>query len=41
MMNGKDHTTIMYSVEKIKSILDTDDSVRQAVNTIKSELLQS
>ena len=41
MMNGKDHTTIMYSVEKIKSILNTDDSVRQAVNTIKEELLNN
>ena len=40
MMNGKDHTTIMYSVEKIKSILDTDESVKQAVETIKAELLQ-
>ena len=38
-MNGKDHTTIMYSVEKIKSILDTDESVRQAVGTIKNDLL--
>ena len=39
MMNGKDHTTIMYSVEKIKSILDTDESVRQAVNDIKADLM--
>ncbi len=39
-MNGKDHTTIMYSVEKIKSILDVDDSVRQAVNSIKNELIE-
>ena len=41
MMNGKDHTTIMYSVEKIKSIIDTDESVKQAINTIKEELMQS
>ena len=25
VMNGKDHTTIMYSVEKIKSIMETDE----------------
>lgn len=40
MMNGKDHTTIMYSVEKIRSILETDESVRQAVESIKEDLLE-
>ena len=39
VMNGKDHTTIMYSVEKIKSIMETDESVRQAVNDLKADLL--
>lgn len=41
MMNGKDHTTIMYSVEKIKSILGTDESVKQAVEAIRSDLVNS
>ncbi len=39
VMNGKDHTTIMYSVEKIKSIMETDDSVKQAINDLKKDIL--
>ena len=40
MMNGKDHTTIMHSVERIKSLLDTDESVRNAVSSIEKSLLE-
>ena len=40
MMNGKDHTTIMHSVDRIKSLIDTDESVRNAVNSIESSLME-
>lgn len=37
-MNGKDHTTIMHSVDKIKSLLSTDESINTAVTAIESDL---
>ncbi len=37
-MNGKDHTTIMHSVDRIKSLLEADESVKTAVAAIESEL---
>ena len=37
-MNGKDHTTIMHSVDRIKSLLETDESVKTAVSAIEEEL---
>ena len=40
MMNGKDHTTIMHSVDRIKSLLETDESVRNAVNSIEKSLIE-
>ena len=37
-MNGKDHTTIMHSVDRIKSLLETDESIKMAVSAIESDL---
>ena len=37
-MNGKDHTTIMHSVDRIKSLLETDESIKTAVSAIESDL---
>ncbi len=37
-LNGKDHTTIMHSVDRIKSLLETDESVKTAVSAIESDL---
>ena len=38
-MSGKDHTTIMHSVDRIKSLLEVDDSVRTAVSAIEETLV--
>lgn len=37
-MNGKDHTTIMHSVDRIKSLLETDESIKMAVSAIESDI---
>ena len=37
-MNGKDHTTIMHSIDRINSLMETDESVKTAVNAIEEEL---
>ena len=37
-MSGKDHTTIMHSVERIKSLLEVDDSVKTAITAIEDNL---
>lgn len=38
-MGGKDHTTISHSIDKIKSLIDSDESVKSAVESIKDTLL--
>ncbi|MDY5931433.1 MAG: chromosomal replication initiator protein DnaA [Candidatus Ornithospirochaeta sp.] len=38
-LSGRDHTTIMHSVEKIKAMIETDDSINQSIDSIKDKLL--
>ena len=38
-MGGKDHTTISHSIDKIKSLMEADESVKSAVESIKDLLL--
>ncbi len=39
-MSGRDHTTVMHSINKIKSLSDVDDSIRSALSAIKENLLK-
>jgi chromosomal replication initiator protein len=37
-LGGRDHTTVMYSVEKITQAIDSDDNVRREVLAIREQL---
>ncbi len=38
VLGGRDHTTIMYGLDKIAGLLETDDSLRRAVASIREGL---
>jgi chromosomal replication initiator protein len=35
---GRDHTTVMYGVEKVEKLIETDDSVRRSIMKLREEL---
>jgi chromosomal replication initiator protein len=35
---GKDHSTVIYAVNKIDKQIESDNSIKEAVNYIKSKL---
>jgi chromosomal replication initiator protein len=37
-LGGRDHTTVMYGVDKIASLMETDDSLRRRVSAIRETL---
>ena len=37
--NKKDHTTVISAVERVKSLMETDEAVRTAVRTLTSALV--
>ena len=37
-MGGKDHTTILHGINKVKDSLDTDDTLRSTVDTLKKKI---
>jgi len=39
MLGGRDHTTVLYGVRKVTSLLSTDDKIRADIMGIKSRLL--
>ncbi len=40
IFGGKDHSTVIHSVEKINQLFKTDNQIRQAIISIKSNLLK-
>jgi chromosomal replication initiator protein len=37
-LGGRDHTTVMYAIEKITDKLETDDDLRRRVVNIRQQL---
>ena len=37
-LGGRDHTTVMYGVDKIASLMETDDALRRRVSAIRETL---
>ena len=38
MLGGRDHTTVLYGVEKVNESLDTNDTVRKEIDEIRGQL---
>jgi chromosomal replication initiator protein len=38
MLGGRDHTTVLYGSEKISELIETDDSLRREVMSIREQL---
>ncbi len=38
LLGGRDHTTVLYGVEKVNESLDTNDSVRAEINDVRTQL---
>ncbi len=38
MFGGRDHATVMHSVEKVETLLQSDDAVQSAVETLRSQI---
>jgi chromosomal replication initiator protein len=38
VLGGRDHTTVMYGLDKIASLLETDDGLRRQVAAIREAL---
>ena len=38
-LSGRNHSTVIHGVERVRSAMDTDDRLRQSVNSIRAEIL--
>jgi chromosomal replication initiator protein len=41
VLGGRDHTTVMYAIEKISDVIERDDRLRNRVKQIRDQLIRS